>query len=302
MIKAQLYNLRFLSYRKALEGGLATLGTIWLLYKIANEANIPASSILIENVGWWFLFALIYGLVRGWNPTSVSCKLVKRDITITIKVGSLFDQSTSYVVSANSTFDTSLEGKIISNDSIQGKYTGKYFKSNIDDLDRMLGDSLNRNVHCALTDVDKPYGKLKKYRIGTVASVNAHERTAYFVAISHLNREKIAESDLDYILESLPKLWKYISTNGDSIPVSIPILGTARSRVSTNRQFMIREIIKSFVIASKDKRFCDHLYIMISPKDFAEHKVNLTEIGRFLENECLYTYEHTETKSGGTAI
>jgi hypothetical protein len=69
----------------------------------------------------------------------------------------------------------------------------------------------------------------------------------------------------------------------------MPVLGTGFSRLPETREQVVREIVKSFVAAYSDCVFADRLTIVLSPKDVADHKMSLAELGAFLEHVCFYT-------------
>ena len=192
------------------------------------------------------------------------------------------------VVGTNTTFDTSISKRIISRDSLQGQFTNKYYDAE-EHLDSDLAMSLRHEESTPIEGDRK--GKRHKYANGTVAKLEPRGRVAYWVAISDMNEHYVASSSREQVLEALGELWQYISERGDLGELAIPILGTGRARIKhTRREDMIREIISSFIAASSEHRFCDKLTIVIAERDYREQKMDLRQLGRYLEHCCRYTH------------
>ncbi|UQO50888.1 macro domain-containing protein [Burkholderia cepacia] len=275
------------SIRKAASSLLAAFGVLWLLVSIFTFFSQPEIADHIKN--YWPLFLLLgvlWTIYENWPRHLVRCRLDNRDVHISIRVGDLFSGDTSVIVGCNTSFDTDMSGNLISRKSVQGQYTTRYFDS-VNHLDAEINDSL-RNIAPESTNQNKP-GKVNIYPIGTTVTLRARNRTAYFCAISRMNAQGNAESSFEDIKSCLPKLWEYITAAGDHGNIAIPVLGTGFSRLPNPRAEIIREIVQSFVAACAAQKPCDSLSIVIQPKDFYRHEVNLTELGRFLEHVCKYT-------------
>ena len=93
---------------------------------------------------------------------------------------------------------------------------------------------------------------MREFRLGTVAKVKAGDRTAYLVAISRLNANKVAESDLNGYKDALSMMWEEIRYRGTQENIVCPVLGTGLSRLPLNRMDAIRIIVRSFVAAASE--------------------------------------------------
>lgn len=241
----------------------------------------------------WIAIVIILSMVRN-SPTSlVSCRLNGKDISIEIRIGNIFDIEGAYVISTNSTFDTDLSKGLISPKSLQGQFTEKYYDK-VEHLDKDLEEALEQEFPILKEEIEntKRYeigGKAICYEIGTVAKVCPQGQIVYLVAIGHMNKDGKAYSTFEEVLEGLGKLWYYISEHGELEPVVVPVLGTGLTRLANTRENMVREIIKSFITACSEKKFCEKLTIVISPKDYREHKIDLRELGNYLQHHCRYT-------------
>lgn len=239
------------------------------------------------------ILALIFAIVTLAPTTKVSSRLRKRDLTITIELGDFFDTFDTLVIGTNCTFDTELNGNLISPRSIQGQFTNKYYDF-VRHLDSEIEAQLKGEKFELLTPEEKRIGKLQCYPMGTVAKVEAKGRTAYLVAMARMNPHGVANSSLEDLRTSLVSLWQYIAEKGGGLPrLRVPILGTGFGKLVTPRQEVVKEILRSMVAASSDDRFCDHFTIVISVSDYLEYQIDLLELGDYLR----YLTSYTELRS-----
>jgi len=217
---------------------------------------------------------------------SVSEKIAGRDIELEVKIGNLFQEKGAKIISLNTIFDTDVDNGIIAEDSLQGQFTRKFYKSVQDfdkDLDAQLSDHhVTEDVH------SKKRGKTKRYELGTVIQVRPGGQLFYLVAIANLNDQGVAQSSFDNLKFCLRKTWKYISECGETDPIVIPLTGSGRARLTTKRITIAQEIIRSFVEGCASKKCCEKFTVVISPDDYRKHDLNLYELREFLKFVCKY--------------
>jgi hypothetical protein len=279
--------LRNLVSVRALSAVLSSFGALWLAVQMAR--------FFLERTKWpdairnsWLLFGLVGLVVAVWMCKPhlvVSHKLNGRDVAIEIAVGDLFSFSGALVIGSNTTFDTRISRDLISDKSVQGRFT-KQFYGDETQLDAELSARL---VDFPSHDLREPrVGKKKRFPMGTCVRLNPKQRTAYFVAITDINEHGVASGTFDDLQESLAKLWIFIGQRGLKESLVIPVLGTGFSRLSQTREEVVREIIRSFTAACSEKTFADKLTIVITPHDVAKHSISLQELGSFLRHVCHY--------------
>ena len=298
-LTTQLAVCRYFSVKVLVSSLLQGLGMLWVAVEAVSFFS-PNTSDALRELWWGFLAAGgTWGVYRAWPRRWVRSRVSGTDTWVEIRVGDLFAKEGAVVVGSNTTFDTSIEDKTISESSIQGQFTGRFFES-VSDLDEQLIVAL-KGVGYEECGDDKGYGKQRQYSIGTVASVRSGGKSGYFVAIACLNAERVAATTREDVLNTLPLLWEFIRENGALEPLSCPILGSGFSRLNTRREELIREIVKSFVVATRTGKLSEHLTIAVSPADFRHGSVDLDALGRFLEHECTYVSERGEGGGGDTA-
>ena len=280
--------IRHLSIKTLLSSVLHAFGVLWLVV----EVSAFFSSDFSENVKpyWWFFLIIgsLVGLFRAWPRLSVSASVVGTDCNITIRVCDLFAvNDVAYVVSTNTTFDTAMEDRTIDAASVQGQLTTQLYSSR-EQLDRDIAHSLEGVESTPVSSQEKPYGKLQRYEIGEVASIQVQRKRAYLVAIATMNVHKVAQATRRDVQDALPRLWEYIRTAGSVDTLCCPILGSGYSRLDANREELIHELVRSFIPAVRAGTFCRGLIIAISPRDFSEGYLDLARLGQFLQHECTY--------------
>ena len=233
---------------------------------------------------------------------SVSHKLAETDILIEIRVDDLFNiVEGAFVISTNTTFDTDMSEGLISEHSLQGKFTQNYYHGDVGHLDHDLEKHLENQEFTLIEDTRK--GKKKRYEIGTVVKLQPKGRVTYLVAVADMNEHGVATGSLEKMIECLGTLWHYIGEQGELGHLIVPVLGTGRARINVSREVMIREIIHSFIAAHSENKFCEKMTIAISESDYRMYEIDLQQLGCFLRHNCKYTDFKKKTDTGkGKAI
>jgi len=286
------------SFFEFIKSLLQVFGILWLSVQITSFFfNKYGWADTIQS-GWWlfFIVGIILGLYSAWPKLSVKERILGTDIDIGVRIGNIFSLPYALIIGSNTTFDTSMEENIISPKSVQGQFTKRYCSS-INLLDKLIEDSLAAVPPKAIKDKnEKPFGKLEEYELGTVAPIELNGKKVYFVAVAILNQHKVASVEREAFLDSLPKMWADIRYRGGFEPLCCPVLGSGFSRLNMTREELIKEIIKSFIVATSEAKFSERLVVIISPNDFSVGHIDLKRIKKFLEYECVYGRSITKSK------
>ena len=281
------------SWRRAVGSFFSALGITWTVVRFSFHYFPQIAEVIFGP--WWIVVLppIAFAAIRSRPILHVEHQLNFTDVRLEIKVGNILTIPGSLVVGTNTTFDTSILDNIISPDSLQGQFTREYYDA-VEHLNTDLENSLQSEEFTKIYDNRK--GKANKYANGTVAKIKPRGRVVYLVAIADMNEHGNASSSRERVLQALSKLWQYIGERGDMGEIAVPILGTGRSRITgTRREEMIREIIRSFIAASSERKFCDKLTIVISEKDYRHYEIDLDDLGRYLYHCCRYTHLHDAT-------
>ncbi len=274
------------SYRnkktKLLKSFLSFLGLLWVILALTTFF-LPNYKPFLQECGFFcLLFAILYALNDNKQLLSIQEKIKDMDVIIEICIGDLFQFEGVYIIGSNATFDTELGIGLISDTSVQGQFTQKYYPD-VKELDDELENALRAEKYiCEKTE--KP-GKIKKFEIGTVARLK-NRVDAYFIAIATFNEHSVASSSFKNIQVCLKKTWEYISSHGEIRPLVIPIIGSGYSRITVPRDKIVKEIIITFIKACEIKRFSEKLTIVIHPEDFRKNDIDFNSLNEFLIFLC----------------
>lgn len=288
------------SVTRAGQALLSSFGAMWLAAEIVSFFSQDGGVWLRRQ---WIPF-LVAGVVSAiWlNRPRVrfSCRLAGRDVIVEIRVGDMFALPGALVIGSNTSFDTDIANDLISENSVQGQFTKKYYSS-VSHLDGDLTAALNAVVAARTSTTKK--GKPDVYPIGTTVHVVAQRRRAYFVAIGAMNDHGVASGTFDDLKTSLPMLWDYVATKGGGLePLVVPVLA-GFTRLPQPREEIIRAIVNSFIAACSSSRPTERLSVVMPFKDFHEHQVDFIELERYVQHVCRYTEYREPTATGaGTAL
>ncbi|MEU9579141.1 macro domain-containing protein [Streptomyces chilikensis] len=224
--------------------------------------------------------ALVYALWKSW-PYPVEQQYSSPDTKVTLVTGDLFDQNVNVVVGMSDFFDIEIP-HIIAENSVQGQLLSRVYRNDVSALRADIESALS-NVTPVEVGFAKP-GNSDRYALGTVATIRRH-RTHYFcVAYTNMDASNNVSTSIGILWESLEKLWGEVRSRSNGEPVAVPIIGLGQSGLSNILpiQDALRFLILSFMFASRQRRVCEELIIVVRPQD--EKRIDMLEIQDFLQS------------------
>lgn len=287
------------NYKKLLTSFFSIVGGVWLFIELINYFFNKMVAKDIKQ--FWILIGLsiILSIIFNLEKLTFYYFIKDKDVKIKLVIGDLFKQRGDIVIATNTTFDTTMENDFISKNSIQGKLSLKHY-SKLEHLDSEITNALRD-----ITPVDilaRKNSKCLRYAIGTTIKLTHKSFKSYWVALSDINEFGKPISNFSNLQVSLESLWSFMSVNGHMERLVLPILGSGKSAINASREKILKEIIYSFVVFSREKKITEELVICISPTDYANKKISLDEISKFLEYNCLFKHESTKTVSSSVGI
>jgi len=285
---------------QALVAVLSSFGALWLAVEISTfffaDTQLPVT--IRKSWQWFGVIGLFIATWLCRPHLSESYMLNGRDVTIEIAVGDLFAFPGALIIGSNTTFDTRISRELISERSVQGIFTRRFYGDETQ-LDVELSSGLS-GLPCHELSGSR-VGKTKKFPMGTCVRLNPKKRTGYFVAIADINEHGVASGTFNDLKEALAHLWVFIGRRGLKESLVMPVLGTGFSRLSQTREEIVREMIKSFIAACSERTLADKLTIVITPEDVSKHRISLDELGAFLRHECRYaSFSNNNQQAVGT--
>ncbi|CAC9989192.1 hypothetical protein [uncultured Gammaproteobacteria bacterium] len=270
------------------------IGLFWLVVDMASystDGNIDSITKSIWLFVIVFLVLLAISIIKNKPKTTFAYQLRDKDNFIEVRVGDAFKNEGSLVIPFNDCFDVSLGGNVKKAKSLQNKLITEFYSE--------------KEEHLA-SDIFKETGStLLPHEIGTTIEVEQNGKLFYLLVNSRKKQNNRVESSVDDFLLSLSKLWTYIALeSGYNSVVTIPLISTSHGRITNiNRATAIKEIIESYIDASKSHNVSDRLIISIHPNDLIKGNINLDDIDDFLKFSCQhYKITTFSDKPEGSAV
>lgn len=288
---------------KSVTGEMNTVNAVWkLIYTaIGYVSSFFSSTVLLKELAgydkleiWvkdYWQIVVVVGLLISCihNRKKINCckKVSNCDMQIAISVKDIFSNqaANSFIIPTNTFFRTKMDGEYISPNSVQGRFQLKYFKKNINVLDRLINESLGKQGVKGEIASDC-LGSTTKYPIGTVAKIDYKKKHFYFVAINDVNENgKPIGQSISNVNVALTAVSDAIIRMGHYDILCIPLLGSGRAAIQeATKENVFQRIVDCF-IHSNDK-LVSKLIISVNLKDYLDEKIDLNRMEKYLDYKC----------------
>ncbi|WP_293679268.1 macro domain-containing protein [uncultured Phenylobacterium sp.] len=270
---------------------LSAFGVLWFMVEASAFFSEDFGKLLKANAWAFAVAGFVYSVWLCRPFLKTECKLTGRDVGIEVRIGDVFKEEKAaervLIIGTNTTFDTKLGAPLIAERSVQGQFTKRYFP-NEETLDLSIGKALEG---IAGEQLDGPRaGKSVLYPMGTTIEVKAAGGVrSFWVAMADLNEHGTAITNLSNLELALSELWVHMGERGTCDTVVMPAIGSRFGQMTISREASVRLIIQSFLAACAERTFCEKLVIVLSGTDVVRHKIDLREIGTFVQHACRYS-------------
>ena len=128
-------------------------------------------------------------------------------------------------------------------------------------------------------EVERKSGHIKKYPIGTVASVDVNEKRYLLAALSRTDLETLkASATVHELWDCLKGIWEGARNFSNGKCVSIPLLGSGLSGVGLPPKNLVEIIVTSFLYYTKKQKIADRVILVLHPK--LKEEIDLITIKR----------------------
>jgi hypothetical protein len=279
----EFYKTSIISWRFAIDV-CKWLGVFWLVIEPLSYFS-PKFETLVKPLGLYIFGAsFLFTIIQNRPRLKFKYFIEDKDVYVNIVIGDLLkNKKKDIIIPTNVHFVTELSDNLISEKSVQGQFIRMYYNSH-NHLDADIESSLTTTNY---TEEHPLYlGKGKKYDLGAVARVaikkdNKKLFWTYLFALAKLNEQGVCQSNIGEFQQTLPSLWSYIQTKGELSDLSLPILGSGFCRIDSSREDLFKEILLSFLAATRSSKFCKSLTFVIYYKDVAEMNIDIESIKEF---------------------
>jgi hypothetical protein len=238
--------------------------------------TIPAQ-VKLWLAGVFFLsLAGIYIFLWHRSNTLQEVELEIEGSTVTVKSGDLFEQPGFKAIAFNEFFDTEVDEKIISSQSLNGIFVKKYFPESTFSLNEYIENYHFEDSEILEKDVERRSGKKTRYSVGSVCVYNDY----LLAAFSKFDENNRARLTMPEYLGFLITFWDRVNRVYAQNNVSVPIFGSGITRIKEHRGISDEDLLKimlwTFRISEMRFKYPAKLTIVIH-KDKIK-KINLLDV------------------------
>lgn len=271
MPKIRFFDRRVVSQFLEYISAISTALSLFLIF-----IDIPDSTKIL--LGVIFILGLVIGYITLWihSSTLENIDLNIEGSTVTIKTGDIFEEPGFKVIAFNEYFDTLVDNKIISEESLNGIFINKFFSRSTRVLDDHVHSYNFEEGDVACDNVERKHGKTRRYNIGTVCVYEEY----ILAAFSKFDDSNRATLTMPEFLEFLIKFWDKVNKVYAQKNVSVPIFGSGITRIKEHRNISDEELLKimlwTFRISEMRFKYPAKLTIVIHESKI--NQINLLDI------------------------
>lgn len=189
------------------------------------------------SVGVFFVCLYIFLWWRYNNLKNLN--LVIDGSKVSILTGDLFNQPGLKTIAFNEYFDTQVDDRIISKNSLNGIYIEEHSTQSAEELDQFIKEHQFEGEEIIERNIIRT-GKSIKYKLGTTCLVDDYLLTA-FAKFDHQNKATLTMPEY---LEFLINFWDSVNRVYSQRSVSAPIFGSGITRFKEHKNISDEELLK----------------------------------------------------------
>ncbi|WP_172534014.1 macro domain-containing protein [Plesiomonas shigelloides] len=228
--------------------------------------------------GWIFIALLILIYLVIWifsnNLNEININIEGSEVTI--KVGDIFSESGFKVIAFNEYFDTIVDNKIISENSLNGIFVKKYFGDRVSELDNHIDNYFFDESEKLDCNASRVVGKKLRYQIGSICVYEDF----ILAAFTKFDKNNKAVLTMPEYLEFLINFWDNVNNVYGQHSVATPIFGSGITRIQGHKTISDEDLLKimlwTFRISEMRFKYPAKLTVVIHKSKI--DKINLLDI------------------------
>ena len=244
------------------------LGTVFSLFGIslAEILSFKNESICIAFLYRLLIVLPIYGAIALLALKMINDKITKGinisvgGNSVTIKSADIFKENALRVIPVETHFQTTIDDKIISKNSLHGKLVQQHadpeiLKQAIKKEAKRLGINLGRD-------------KLYSFKLGTAIRCDGKDGEYIMVALIELDENYEAHTNTRLFLDTLTQIWKEINRVYNGHDIALPIFGSGITRFDDEHYSTEEKLICMLHMLKKSKvHFRSKISILLFSED-----------------------------------
>lgn len=235
MAKVNIFDKRIVKKFLEYTSGIGTVLSLVLIF-----VDIPAEKKLVLGGIFVLLLIVIYAVLWFRSNNLEEVDLDVEGSTVTVKTGDIFEQPGLKVIAFNEYFDTQVDDKIISGQSLNGVFINRYLSISTAELDEYIEKYPFDDDEVLWENTARKFGKKIKYSIGTICVHNDYLLTAF----SKFDEKNRAWLTMPEYLGFLINFWDKVNKVYAQKNVSVPIFGSGITRIKEHRNISDEDLLK----------------------------------------------------------
>lgn len=220
-------------------------------------ALLTPQALVILAVG-----ALIVACFQVQAPSEITLRWHPLGLTVTVKVGDLFQQDAGLVITSDDLFLVK-DQKLVNPRSLIGQLVDREYRSKAEDLDSQIQQALAAQVHA-----EEAPGR-RHYPIGTTAVIRNHSHRIFIMALCQVSRDGThGSASAEDLLLALQQLWRTVAREPTGKPVAVPLVGTGQTGAGLSAPVALHIMLTSLVVSARKQPITDHIQIIVHPSAF----------------------------------
>lgn len=245
-LKVKFTNKRlWREFIKIVSAVTAVLSIVLTVIDIDQKPRIIIATIIVLIL----IITFMVMWVLANKKDSQNLKINETDINI--MYGDIFNQRGVKVIAFNEFFDTQVDNKIISENSLNGIYINHH-SPRVEAIDNAINSEPRLKKAVIEENVNRLYGgKTTRYRLGSICPVDDY----FLLAFSHFDEDNKAYISVQEYISCLMRMWDELDKYYAGRPISVTLLGGGITRFNSNEiapQDLLKYIVMTFK-ASKVK-------------------------------------------------
>lgn len=182
-----------------------------------------------------------------------------------IKFGDLFEEPGLKTITFNEYFDTAVDDKLVSSNTINGKFL-KRSDIDVNEIDQLIESDMNCRKNILAVNNDKILGKKKKYALGTCTKYKEY----ILMSFSRFDDDYRAFLHLDDYFSCLLKFWAEVNRIYNNQDVVLPLFGTGITRLNSGNPITCQKamelIVRTFGYTNYSFSHECKITLVLSPK------------------------------------
>ncbi len=235
MAKVNIFDKRIVKKFLEYTSGIGTVLSLVLIF-----VDIPAEKKLVLGGIFVLLLIVIYAVLWFRSNNLEKVDLDVEGSTVTVRTGDIFEQPGFKVIAFNEYFDTQVDDKIISGQSLNGVFINRYLSISTAELDKYIEKYPFDDDEVLWENSARKFGKKIKYSIGTICVHNDYLLTAF----SKFDEKNRAWLTMPEYLGFLINFWDKVNKVYAQKNVSVPIFGSGITRIKEHRNISDEDLLK----------------------------------------------------------